>query len=50
MNDDTPRRGFLKQAVAGAAAIAVLGAIWDAPDREAAAHALTQLFSTPESS
>ncbi len=36
--------------VAGAAAIAVLGAIWDAPDREAAAHALTQLFSTPESS
>ena len=36
--------------VAGAAAIAVLGAIWDAPDREAAARALTQLFSTPESS
>jgi thiamine-phosphate pyrophosphorylase len=34
---------------AGAAAIAVLGAIWDAPDREVAARELTQLFSTPES-
>lgn len=34
---------------AGARAIAVLGAIWDAPDREAAARALTQLFSIPES-
>jgi thiamine-phosphate pyrophosphorylase len=34
---------------AGADAIAVLGAIWDAPDREAAARELTQLFSTPES-
>ena len=29
---------------AGAAAIAVLGAVWDAPDREAAARALTDLF------
>lgn len=34
--------------VAGADAIAVLGAIWDAPDREAAARALTVLFSSPE--
>jgi thiamine-phosphate pyrophosphorylase len=33
---------------AGAAAIAVLGAVWDAPDREAAAHALTALFPSPE--
>lgn len=35
---------------AGASAIAVLGAIWDAPDREVAARALTQQFSTPEPS
>lgn len=34
---------------AGAAAIAVLGAIWDAPDIEAAARALTDLFPSPES-
>lgn len=33
---------------AGAAAIAVLGAIWDAPDREAAARALNDLFSSLE--
>ncbi len=33
---------------AGADAIAVLGAIWDAPDREAAARELAQLFEAPE--
>ena len=33
---------------AGADAIAVLGAIWDAPDRDAAARALTALFPSPE--
>ncbi len=35
--------------VAGADAIAVLGSIWDAPDIEAAARVLTDLFPFPES-
>ena len=34
---------------AGADSIAVLGAIWDAPDREAAARELVQLFESRES-